>query len=200
MSQRKLKHMGLEGRNDAIQAAIRSNHLELNMGIPYAATHCGLPPDVCVQHTVGVPSLQSLCRDFLCRNEVPLTRESAPSVDPASVLDVDDLLQDVPSAMRAKMEVCTTPHLDFSVPWMVTYPERWHLLSKRERRDMLCNFKNDVALVKLGLLSEDTVDLSYIDANDVRVRTNRRKRKIYEQTLFSPDDLDFLLDELFTLQ
>ena len=114
MSQRKLKHMGLEGRNDAIQAAIRSNHLELNMGIPYAATHCGLPPDVCVQHTVGVPSLQSLCRDFLCRNEVPLTRESAPSVDPASVLDVDDLLQDVPSAMRAKMEVCTTPHLDFS--------------------------------------------------------------------------------------
>lgn len=183
--------------DDAIRAVIRSNHLELNMDIPDAMTHCGEAPVACLYISPGIPSLQSLCRNTLCTKNVPLMMEKIPTVDACKMPNMDSLLQELQPSTKAKIEACTKPRLDFSVPWMVTKPKNWNSMSSRAQRTLLSDFKNNVALVELGLLSEDTIDLSYMDSNDDRVKKNPRKRKFDSHTtMFSLNDLDALIDEL----
>ena len=184
--------------DDAIRAVIRSNHLELNMDIPDAMTHCGEAPVACLSISSGVPSLQSLCRNIVCTKNVPLMMEKTPTVDACRMPNMDSLLQELHLSKKAKIEACTKPRLDFSVPWMVTKPENWNSLSSRVQRTLLSDFKNNVALVELGLLSENTIDLSYMDSNDDRAKKNPRKRKFdSHMPMFSPNDLDALIDELY---
>ena len=184
--------------DDAIQAVIRSNHLELNMDIPDAMTHCGEAPVSCLNISPGIPSLQSLCRNIVCTKNVPLMMEKTPTVDACKMPNMDSLLQELHPSTKAKIEACTKPRLDFSVPWMVTKPKNWSSMSSRAQRTLLSDFKNNVALVELGLLSEDTIDLSYMDSNDDRAKKNGRKRKFDSHTtMFAPNDLDALIDELY---
>jgi hypothetical protein len=184
--------------DDAIRAAIRSNHLELNMNISHGMTHSGEAPVTCLSISSVVPSLQSLCRYVLCTNYEPLIIEKPPTVDACNMPNMDSLLQELKPTTKAQIEISTKPRLDFSVPWIVTKPENWNSMSSSTQRRLLSDFKNSVQLVELGLLSEDTIDLSYMDPNDDRAKKNPLKRKFdTHMPTFSLNDYDALIDELF---
>ena len=103
-----LDHMERRKTDDAIQAVIRSNHLELNMDIPTPTTHGGQVPVVCVSISTVIPSLQSLCRDILCTKNTCLMTENSPTVDVCNLPNMDDLLKDLQPSMRSKIEACTS--------------------------------------------------------------------------------------------
>ena len=65
-------------------------------------------------------------------------------------------------------------------------------MSVTSRKQMLSEYANNLALVKLGLLNIDTIDLSYLNVNDAR----GRKRK-FEDTLYVNEVVDEIVEGLF---
>ena len=71
-------------------------------------------------------------------------------------------------------------------------PTNWSCMSVASRKQMLSDYVNNLALVKMGLLSGDTIDLSYLNVNDAR----GRKRK-FEDTTYVNEVVDEIVESLF---
>lgn len=183
---------------DPVQASIRSNHMELNLQMP--DIHNGAPPPVNVaigSHRHEVPSLQSMCRYRLSINTVPLSGEGDAIVEPASVPGV---LRHLPGG-GDQMATCTPPRLGINVPCIITRPLGWHRMSAGWQHHYIENYGNNLALVRLGLLSEDDVDLQYLDPHDPRSGpAHKRQRRLLHGSdpIYTERDLDRFVGEIVT--
>lgn len=83
-------------------------------------------------------------------------------------------------------------------------PTNWESIPHREQAALVSDFMNNVELVKLGLLSEDTLDLSFLSAMDPRAiasvgRPGARPKAAHfpAPPPFALHDLDAVFDVVF---
>lgn len=179
---------------DVLQAVIRANHLEMNVRC-ISPIQNGRHPLCDVFNPKGtVPTLQSLCTHQLCIQKNPLVGEGPARVECNSVPGIFHQVQ-VPDCTTAKMEALSFSSIDESVDWVITMPLDWQAYSMPQRSGLINTYNNNLELIKLGLLTEAEVDLTYLDPQDTRATKKKRKLgDIYPP--YTEEDLGQFVDML----